>query len=85
MTLLGWEVTAEGLRIDPDKVAGIAKWPRILKSVKEVRQALGVLGYQRPFIKGFAHLAHPLTELTKKDVPFSWTKLRERALDHLIK
>ena len=85
MTLLGWEVTAEGLRIDPDKVAGIAKWPRILKSVKEVRQALGVLGYQRPFIKGFAHLARPLTELTKKDVPFSWTNLRERALDHLIK
>jgi hypothetical protein len=74
MTLLGWEVTPEGLKIDPNKIAGIADWPRTLKTVKEVQQALGVLGYQQPFIRGFAQLAHPLTELTKKSVPFKWTE-----------
>jgi hypothetical protein len=84
MTLIGWEVSAEGLQIDPDKVARIAEWPRMLKSVKEVRQALGVLGYQCPFIRGFVHLACLLTELMKKSVPFEWTEQCRQSPDQLI-
>jgi hypothetical protein len=45
ITLLGWLVTGEGLRIDPSKVTGISKWPRMLTSVKQVHKTLGVLGY----------------------------------------
>jgi hypothetical protein len=56
----------------------------MLKSVREVRQALGILGYQRLFIKGFAQLARPLTELTKKSVPFKWTEQCRQSLDKLI-
>jgi hypothetical protein len=74
ITLLGWEVTPDGLKIDPDKIAGIAEWLRTLRVVKEIQQALGVLGYQCPFIRGFVQLACPLTELTKKSVPFRWTE-----------
>ena len=33
---LGLLLDGETLRIDPSKIAGIAKWPRTLKSVKEV-------------------------------------------------
>ena len=33
---LGLLLDGETLRIDPSKIAGIAKWPRVLKSVKEV-------------------------------------------------
>ena len=44
------------------------------------------MGYYRRFIEGFSKLASPLTQLTKKDVPFEWndacgrvfTKLRTR-------
>jgi hypothetical protein len=50
ITLLGWLVTREGLKIDPSKVTGIPEWPRTLTSVRQVRKTLGVLGYQRPFI-----------------------------------
>jgi Reverse transcriptase (RNA-dependent DNA polymerase) len=50
MDVLGWLVEDGNVKIDPAKVAGIAEWPRELKSVKEVRSTLGVLGYQRPFI-----------------------------------
>ena len=84
MDLLGWQVGNGEIRIDPDKVAGLREWPRKLKTVKEVRQALGILGYQRLFIKGFAKLAKPLTELTKKDHPFEWTSECEAALKELI-
>ena len=85
MDVLGWLVEDGNVRIDPAKVAGIAEWPRELKSVKEVRSTLGVLGYQRPFIRGFAYISKPLTELTKKKVPFKWTQECRDALDELIK
>ena len=48
---------------NPSKVTGIQDWPTTLKSVKEVRSTLGVLGYQRVFIPGFSHIARLLTEL----------------------
>jgi RNase H-like domain found in reverse transcriptase/Integrase zinc binding domain len=48
-------------------------WPEQLTTVKQVRSTLGVFGYQRPFIRGFADIAKPLTKLTKKETPFIWT------------
>jgi len=51
---------------DPSKVTGLRDWPTALKSVKEVRSTLGVLGYQHAFIPGFSHIARPLTELLQK-------------------
>src|SRR6266850_1877151 len=74
ITLLGWLVTGEGLRIDPSKVTGISEWPRTLTSVRQVRKTMGVLGYQRPFIPGF----------TKIGIPFEWTEERRQALKTLI-
>jgi len=45
---------------------------------------MGVLGYQRPFIPGFAAIAKPIIELTKKGTPFEWTEERRQALETLI-
>ena len=63
---------------------GLHNWPRMLSMVKEVRSVLGVLGYQHPFIPHYANIAQPLTALTKKNHPFSWTLECRRALDTLI-
>jgi RNase H-like domain found in reverse transcriptase/Reverse transcriptase (RNA-dependent DNA polymerase) len=84
MDVLGWLVEDGNIKIDPAKVAGIAEWPRELKSIKEVQSTLGVLGYQRPFIQGFAHIAKPLMELMKKEKPFKWTQECTAALGELI-
>ena len=84
MEILGWQVGAGGIHIDPSKVAGIQDWPHRLKDVKQVRSTLGVLGYQRPFIKNFAAIAQPLHDLTKKDAPFTWTQECTDALEQLI-
>jgi hypothetical protein len=84
ITLLGWLVTGEGLKIDPSKVTGISEWPRMLTSVKQVRKTLGILGYQQPFIQGFVQIARPITELTKKSKPFKWTNKCQEALETLI-
>ena len=84
MEILGWQVGAGGICIDPSKIAGIKEWPWQLKDVKQVRSTLGILGYQRPFIKNFAAIARPLHNLTKKDVPFEWTQEYTNALKQLI-
>jgi RNase H-like domain found in reverse transcriptase/Integrase zinc binding domain/Reverse transcriptase (RNA-dependent DNA polymerase) len=81
---LGIVVTKGTVRIDPTKQNGLAAWPRRLASVKQVHSTLGVLGYQRPFIRGFAHLAHPLMQLLKKERKFEWTDECMAALDKLI-
>jgi hypothetical protein len=55
------------------------------QSVEEVRKTLGVLGYQRPFIQGFASIARPLHDLTKKGTQFNLDPKCTDALDELIK
>ena len=70
---------------DPSKISGLYEWPTTLKSVKEVRSILGVLGYQRAFILGFSHIARPLTELLQKNKTFEWTERCMEAVKELIR
>ena len=71
-------------RMDPTKIAGISNWP-IPTTVKQVRSFLGFCNFYRPFIQHFSHLAKPLNELTRKDVPWQWTSRHQEAFDHLRK
>jgi hypothetical protein len=81
---LGFKIGYGVARIDQSKMDGLREWPRTLSTVKEVRQVLDVLGYQRPFIKDFAALTRPLTALTKKNASFIWTRECRNTLDTLI-
>jgi hypothetical protein len=81
---LGVRVDQHGTHIDPSKAQGLRDWPRHLKNLKEVRSTLGILGFLRPFIKNFAHIARPITDLLKKDVPFHWGEEQRSALNQLI-
>lgn len=66
---LGFVVTAEGVKTDPEKVAAIARLP-VPKSVADVRSFLGMVGFYQHFIKDFAVKAVPLFRLLKKGVDF---------------
>jgi hypothetical protein len=68
--------------MDPIKIAGIKNWP-IPTKVKDVRSFLGFCNFYRPFIQGFAHLAQPLNELTRKDAEWSWGDQQQKAFDEL--
>jgi hypothetical protein len=85
MEFLGYLITKGTIKIDPTKRHGLEEWPRVLKSVKEVRSTLGVLGYQWQFIVNFSHLAHPLNELLKKGKKFEWTEECMQVVNALIK
>lgn len=50
-----------------------------LINVKQVRSALGMMGYYRKFLKDYAKIAQPLNNLLKKDTKFNWTEDCEQA------
>lgn len=53
-------VTREGLEVDPQKIEVIKVWPQST-GVKGVRSFLGIAGYYRKFIKGFAAIVAHLS------------------------
>ena len=52
-------------------------------TLKQVRAFLGLVGYYRKFIKGFAKITKPLTLLTRQQVKFDWTPEHHNAFLHL--
>ncbi|KAL1220684.1 putative mitochondrial protein [Cardamine amara subsp. amara] len=53
---LGQVISAEGVSVDLEKVGAISAWPRS-RNATEIRRFLGLAGYYRRFVKGFASLA----------------------------
>ena len=62
-------VSAEGIKMNDDKVKAILEWPAP-KTVHGVRSFLGLANFYRRFIKDYAQVARPLNDLTKKDQTF---------------
>ena len=52
-------------------------------TTKQVRAFLGLVGYYRKFIKGFAKIAKPLTLLIRQQVKFEWTPEHHTTFVHL--
>ncbi|GBG66525.1 hypothetical protein CBR_g63107 [Chara braunii] len=71
ISFLGYVVTRGGLRPDSRKVAAVKEAP-VPTSLTQVRAFLGLASYYRRFIKGFAAIARPLTNLQRKEQPLHW-------------
>jgi len=67
---LGYVISAKGIAADPAKIETVLKWERP-KTVTKVRSFMGLTGYYRRFVEGFSKKVNPLTQLTRKDQPFS--------------
>ena len=79
---LGHIVSENGIEPDESKVEKIKTFP-IPRNVSEVRSWISLCGYYRKFVPGFAAIAHPLTQLTKKDAKFEWSIDCQTAFEEL--
>jgi transposase InsO family protein len=79
---LGHEISAQGIKPGTRKTIAIEQFPRP-KTVHEIRQFIGLASYFRKYIANFAVIASPLTQLTRKDVPFVWHEEQEAAFNLL--
>ena len=75
---LGHKIDADGLHPLSDKIEAIAKAPAP-SSVQELRSYLGILTYYGKFLPNLSTTLHPLYELLKKDVPWSWGSAESKA------
>ena len=53
------------------------------RTVKQVRIFSGLTNYYRKFIKNYANISRPLTNLLKKETPFKWNEETQKAFDLL--
>lgn len=80
--ITGQLCTFEGRLPTPTRVTKINKWPSPT-NLTEVRGFLGLCGTLRVWIRNYSAIARPLTELTRKNLPFSWDIRRQEAMDGL--
>lgn len=74
---LGYVLSADGLRPGVAKLQVIKEYP-VPKDEHEMRRFMGLASFFRRFVPKFAEKARPLTELSKKNIPFKWGDAEQR-------
>ena len=82
VSFLGHVLTKDGIEVQPEKVEAVRDWPTP-RSLTEVRSFVGLCSYYRRFISGFADMAAPLHDLTRKNARFRWGPEQDGAFRQL--
>ncbi len=80
--LLGYTISGDGIAPQSENTEVIQQLP-VPQDVKGVRAFLGMAGYYRQCVPGFAEYAAPLNALTKKHARFEWTERHQWGFDKL--
>jgi hypothetical protein len=69
---LGFIISTTSTKMDQAKTSTIQEWPQP-QNVKDIQSFLGFANFYHHFFKGYSSIFAPLTHLTRKDTPFTWT------------
>lgn len=81
---LGLWITPQGIEVDSEKVSSIQNIPPP-KNIKQLQSFLQTCSWYRKFIPNFSELSRPLSNLTKKNTPWTWTSEAQTAFNTLKK
>lgn len=79
---LGFVVENGQIQPGLEKTRAIAEYPAP-EDVRSLRRFLGLTGFFRRFVDGYAKVAEPLSRLTRKDTVFNWSTEQEGAFKTL--
>ncbi|XP_063375565.1 uncharacterized protein K02A2.6-like isoform X1 [Cydia amplana] len=79
---LGFVVSKDGIKPDPNKVAAVAKMPPP-SCVTEVRSFLGMVNFYSKFIPNASDILHPMHNLLKKGARWNWTTSCDEAFNKI--
>ena len=80
--IVGFVCDKDGRHPESSKVAKILDWPEC-HNPTELKGFLGLCGYYRIWVLGFAIIAAPLYQLTRKNVVWYWTTEHSDAMTQL--
>ena len=63
---LGFVISTDGLKMDPEKVKAILEWPTP-ENVSEVRSFHGLASFYKKFIKNFSVVCNAMTKTMRGD------------------
>lgn len=81
LNYLGFVVDKQGLHTSDEKVSAVNNFP-IPRNTTEIKRLLGLVGWYRRFIKDFASISSPITDLLKgrkKGQAIKWTEEADKA------
>jgi hypothetical protein len=82
---LGFVISVDELKMDPDKVEAIKNWPSS-KSIFEVRSFHGLASFYRKFIKNFSRISALMMDtVLKRHKSFHWREEAEKSFNLLKK
>ena len=84
LTFMGHKITCDGLEVDPEKVDAI-KNMKEPTNVEEVRRFVGMANFVARYVPHLTQVLHPLHNLMKNKVPFSWSESQQEAFDKVKK
>lgn len=84
VSFLGFTAVAgKGIRMSDDKIQALRNLPAP-RGLADLRSFLGMVNFYDKFIPHYSDIVAPLTDLTKKDRPWSWEATHESAFARLL-